>query len=134
MFVRSRNAQRQSVYSCIHSKSESTLELQSRVAPSVEYISTNMVQTQEAILEEGKKRDPKRRLSEMKMTLASFFLYIFKFVNDTTASHIITQSQTTPPTFYVCYLIYERPLSRQETSFTQSCFPLQMSQLRSVKI
>ena len=30
---------------------ESTLELQSRVAPSVEYVTTNMVPTQEAIPE-----------------------------------------------------------------------------------
>ena len=37
---------------CIHSES-SILELQSRVAPSVEYDTTNMVQKQEAIPEEG---------------------------------------------------------------------------------
>ena len=38
----------------IHAESESTLELQSRVAPSVEYVTTNMVPTQEAIPEEGR--------------------------------------------------------------------------------
>ena len=36
------------------SKSESTLELQSRVAPSVEYVATNMVPTQEKIPGEGR--------------------------------------------------------------------------------
>ena len=37
----------------IHSESESTLEILSTVAPSVEYITNNMVPTKEAIPEEG---------------------------------------------------------------------------------
>ena len=36
-----------------HSESEPTLELRSKVASSVEYVTTNMVPTQEAIPEEG---------------------------------------------------------------------------------
>ena len=42
----------------MYSKSESTLELQSRVTPSVEYFTTNMVPTQEASPDRGGWKKP----------------------------------------------------------------------------
>ena len=53
------NWQSSSTHLDIHSKSESTLELQSRVSPSVEYVTTNMVPTQEVIPEEGGRKNKK---------------------------------------------------------------------------
>ena len=46
----------------------STLELQSRVAPSVKYVTTNMVPTQEAIPEEGRQIKKSWKMSGIQIT------------------------------------------------------------------